>query len=134
MTRKADLIEALMRDVEFDVECMPEDVQIEGNALASGDDDADRECEQDIMEQLASGNQWAWCTVRVVATLGEFSGDAYLGCCSYASEADFKAPGGYFDDMKSEALDDLRRSIESALSRVPAEYMIEELRSRGIDA
>ena len=86
------------------------------------------------MEQLASGNQWAWCTVRVVATLGEFEGSDSLGCCSYASEADFKAPGGYFDDMKVEALDDLRRSIETALSRVPAEYMIEELRSRGIDA
>ena len=32
MTHKADLIEAFVQDVGFDVECMPEDVQIEENA------------------------------------------------------------------------------------------------------
>ena len=96
-------------EIEFTVEIMPEDLPIEGNCMASGDDEFDRECEQNIQRDLESGNPWAWCIVRVGAShpkLPGIEGTDYLGCCSYASEDDFKA-GGYFDDMCESAYQDL---------------------------
>lgn len=101
-------------EVAFRIECLPEDVPVEGNALASGDDEADREQEAWILEQLDNGNDWAWCTVRVVASWHDWEGDSYLSCCSYRSEADFCQEGGYLDDMKSEALAALNASVQAS--------------------
>lgn len=73
-----------------------------------------------IDEQLTMGNTWAWCQVEVTATWTdpytgeEFEGHDYLGGCSYKSKVDFCEPGGYFDDMKSEAYDRLIKEIEKA--------------------
>lgn len=53
--------------------------------------------------QLASGNLWGWCCVRVTASWMGFTGVNYLGGCSYRSRADFCTPDGYWPDMKSEA-------------------------------
>ncbi len=103
--------------VEFEVECLPEDISVEGN-FASGDEEADREMERRIMADLESGNEWAWCTVRVTARYGDFEGVDYLGACSYASKADFCQPGCYFDDMKKEALDDLNRKVRAAVEKI----------------
>lgn len=72
-----------------------------------------------IRDQLSRGNEWAWFSAHVVAEWtapdGEkFQGDDYLGGCSYRSKKDFMAKGGYYDDMKSEAYDDLIRTIQHA--------------------
>jgi hypothetical protein len=92
-----------IEDVEWELICEPEDTPLEGNVMASGDDDADAEAEQWVRDQLDSGNQWGWCFVRLV---GRFKGlqcwDG-LGCCSYQSEADFRQCG-YYDDMQAEVL------------------------------
>ena len=106
-----------MDEVEFRVECEPEHTPIRGNCSVI-DDETDRETEQWIEEQLRSGNEWAWCCVRVVATWNGFEGDAYLGCCSYESEASFVAPRGYYDDMKSEALDDLNALLAGHVEKL----------------
>jgi hypothetical protein len=71
-----------------------------------------------VREQLANGNQWAWCITRVEARWNDghrtFKGESnWLGGCSYRSEADFKQPGGYYDDMKKEAYDDLVSKVEA---------------------
>lgn len=92
-----------IEDVTFEIICHPEETQIEGNAMASGNEDHDRKVEQDIQDQLESGNEWAWCTVQVRASYDEQSASEYLGCCSYESEEDFKK-GGYYEDMKETAL------------------------------
>jgi 2'-5' RNA ligase len=61
-----------------------------------------------IQRQLANGNPWAWCSVKVTAkwhdeeTGTTYEGDDYLGCCSYKSEKDF-VKGGYLPQMKEEA-------------------------------
>lgn len=102
-----------MKAVTFTLEIEPEDIPVEGNAMASGDDSADRECEAEILERLDRGDLWAWCYVRVTATWGEFSGSDGLGECSYRSEADFKR-GGYWEDMRAEAYDRLCEAIERA--------------------
>lgn len=104
-------------DVTFTIECEHEEEPIEGNASAI-DPETDAETCKWIRDQLDRGNEWAWCSVKVTAklktasTLVELEGADYLGCCSYKSEEDFRQPGGYFDDMKHEALADLQRQID----------------------
>ncbi len=93
-------------DCNFSLTCLPEDSGPEGH-FASGDDDMDREDCAAIRADYDSGNDWAWCVAKVTATWRGLSADAYLGGCSYASEADFRA-GGYYDDMCAECLADLQ--------------------------
>ena len=71
----------------------------------------DDETAADILES-AESNVWAWAAVEVQAVAvftggGEVIGSDFLGGCSYGSENEFKAEGGYFEDMKIEALSDL---------------------------
>jgi len=105
--------------IEYTIECLEEDTPIRGNALVSGDDDTDKAAEDALIDELTR-NEWAWCLVKVTATakVGKytFTGVDYLGCCSYANEADFKA-GGCWDDMKEQALDDLKETLELAFER-----------------
>lgn len=104
----------------YETQCLPETERPEGQ-FASGDDAQDAETVAWIWEQLESGNPWAWCTVRVTATVeldGQtFEGEAYLGGCSYESRAAFEAPGGYFDDLKVEAFESLKDALFVARDR-----------------
>lgn len=104
-------------EVTYTLDVQPEDIPVRGNALASGDDEEDRRAEDEIIERLEAGDVWAWASVVVRAEWNGFVGRDYLGGCSYANEDDFKAPGGYYDDMKQQALDDLHREVRSALER-----------------
>jgi hypothetical protein len=102
-------------EVEFELRCEPEDIPFVGNCSAI-DDETDRQAEEWILEQLESGNQWAWCCVVVTARWEGFEGRASLGGCSYRSEKDFRCPGGYFDDLRVEALDDLNARIAQTIA------------------
>lgn len=105
-------------EVTYRIECLEEDTPVRGNALDSGDKAYDKQVEDEILARLHSDDLWAWCCVRVVATVtvdGQtFEGDDYLGCSSYTDEADFKA-GGYFEDMKKTALENLAVSLNNAV-------------------
>jgi hypothetical protein len=101
----------------------PDPVPVEGNACASGDDDFDREVEHNILCRLQQDQVWAWAAVTVIVAWGSFEGRAYLGCCSYADEKDFKQPGGYFDDMVAEALDELNRTISETYQEIKEREM-----------
>lgn len=103
-------------DVEFSIECLPEDAPIKGNCSAI-DPETDARTEAWIKRELESGNQWAWCTVRVVGTYEGLEADDYLGGCSYADEADFKN-GGYYDDMRQTVLDALNENLERLEARL----------------
>jgi hypothetical protein len=105
-------------EVEFKIECLEEEIEIHGNAQASGDHEYDVWVEDNIIRELENGNQWAWCCVHVIAQWHDFEGDDYLGACSYESEESFKQPGGYWDDMKAVALADLQTQIENALGAI----------------
>jgi hypothetical protein len=94
-------------------EALPEDIDFVGNCSVI-DEKTDKKTEQRIREQLQNGNGWAWCTIHVSATIGEFSGHDYLGGCSYKNGEEFMKEGGYYEDMKSEAIDRLISNIESA--------------------
>ena len=98
-------------DVDFTLYWDPESDAPEGNF----DNPEDVEW---IRQQLEAGNEWAWCQVQVKATWTdpetdeEYEGSDYLGGCSYESEESFKQPGGYYDDMKDSAYEELLGDIE----------------------
>ncbi len=101
-------------EVDIRLEAEPEFVPVEGNACASGDDAFDREVERNIICRIQEGDVWAWAAVTVTVSWGAFSASDHLGCCSYADEEDFSHPGGYFDDMVDEALEELNRIVLDA--------------------
>lgn len=105
-----------LSDIHWQLDCLPDDTRIEGNALASGDDVADRAQERWVHDQLDSGNQWAWCTVRLTGRYKGLESVDTLGCCSYLDENDFRQPGGYFDDMQSNVLADLQCQLDELLA------------------
>lgn len=114
--------------VTYEIECLEEDARVEGNALASGDETEDKIAEFQVLERLRRGDLWAWCTVRVVARVDgiDIIGENYLGCCSYADEADFKAD--IYEDMCAEALEDLREKCrERMYAGHEAEKVLEAL-------
>ena len=90
---------------------------VRGNAMASGDDAADKECEDEILSRLERGDLWAWACVEVIVQWQDFKGRAVLGCCSYESEAAFREDA-YFTDMQTEALEDLNTQIEAAYNQI----------------
>ena len=116
--------ELTKKDVTFHVVCEPEDMPVRGNAMASGDDALDREVEDEILARLGAGDVWAWCSVRVEAVFVvgtvPYKGEACLGGCSYESEEDFTAPGGYYDDLCNEALADLNRVLRDTIEKTAA--------------
>lgn len=72
-----------------------------------------------INRRRRRGDLWAWCIAVVEATWTNmdgitFNGRDNLGGCSYESAADFKVPGGYYDDMKREAYDRLLQKIQAS--------------------
>lgn len=72
-----------------------------------------------VRQQIDNDNVWGWCQTHVIAKWvdedgEEFTGDDYLGGCSYRSREDFMQPGGYYDDMKSEAYDRLVKKLYKA--------------------
>lgn len=100
--------------IKYRLEAFPEDISIEGNVLASGNSDEDRKAEQWVRDSLESGNEWAWCSVKVTAYIDlpglDLEESDYLGACSYKSQRDFEK-GGYFEDMKLEAKTRLLRRL-----------------------
>jgi len=100
--------------VKFELKCEPDDIPVRGNAQASGDDRLDKECEDRIIAELESGNQWAWCTVVVEASWAAFTGWDALGACSYDDERSFREEGGYFRDMVRVAVEHLLERIRAA--------------------
>lgn len=107
--------------VEFSFHIEPEDIPVRGNAMASGDDAADRELEDEILARLDRGDDVAWCMAVVTATLeidGEtFKGTASLGACSYETEAQLRNECFEHYDLTSEALADLKATITATVTR-----------------
>ena len=107
-------------EVSVCIQAEPELIPVEGNASASGDDAFDREVEHNILCRVQQGDVWAWGAVTVTVTWGPFSASDHLGCCSYVDEDDFRQPGGYFDDMVDQALEELNRTVLDAYRQLKA--------------
>lgn len=101
------------------VEIEPEADCVRGNALASGDDAKDKQAEDEILARLERGDQWAWCSVRVVveSDCGMVRAESnWLGCCSYQDEAEYRADR-YFRDQLAECHDALFK-LSSEVARL----------------
>lgn len=100
-------IEAILKTVEFEFS-MEEEWE---NVYTSFDFPEDA---QYVIEDIASGNPFAWFCAKVTASvqLGDrqFSASDYLGCCSYKSEKDFM-DSGYYEDMELQALNQLTTEL-----------------------
>jgi len=102
--------------VEFELDCIPEDMPVRGNAMCSSDPELDRYIEDGIIADLEC-NEWAWCIARVTARYKGFEGADYLGGCSYNGPEEFKR-NGYFDQMQDQALEALNVSIDEMRNRI----------------
>lgn len=102
-----DVIKAYESEYDITLEAIPETIRVRGNALASGDDQLDKEAEDEILARLESGDVWAWFTAKVSVRddQGREATD-YLGACCYEDERDFKR-GGYYLDMIRTCIDEL---------------------------
>lgn len=87
-----------------------EDTPVRGNALASGDDAIDNECEDKIIERLNQGDLSAWFCAKVTAECFGFKESAYLGACCYNSFEEFQSDD-YYKDMVSEAIEQLADAL-----------------------
>lgn len=104
------LKELVLKQATFYIDISPEDSQIEGNVSAV-DPETDKEQEDFVRSQLDSGNDWAWCIVKVT---GEFKGLTaydYLGGCSYSSEKAFIDNNDHYADMKDRCASEIAESL-----------------------
>ena len=108
-------------DVTFTLTLEEEDIPVRGNAMVSDDEETDRLAEDWVLAELERGNLAAWCCVKVTAHYNGFHGTAYLGACSYKTEAELRASMKEDYDLEEQALDDLNATIRDSASRLPAE-------------
>ncbi len=99
-------------EVEYDLEAEWEQEDPEGHF-------SDPQDVEFVRQQIEQDNIWGWCSTHVIARWldqegNEWTGDDWLGGCSYESEASFKQPDGYYDDMKAEAYSRLVAKLEKA--------------------
>ena len=107
------------KKVRYSISLLPEYEDIRGH-MATGDDEFDRECENRIITDLESGNDWAWCVVKVTAQYNGIrgvTGTDYLGCCSYADEKDFRECG-YYADMCDNACRELYEKLADIVAEL----------------
>lgn len=113
-----------VEDVEF-ILTLEEDFSPIRGSFATGNDEEDKRLEDQIIE-ASENSLWAWCCVVVTASWGGMEGTATIGGVSVlpgsgdgfniedtdeSKEDYFRKHMGYFEDMKEEALDDLKRNI-----------------------
>ena len=108
--------------VTFSIEYLPEEDPIEGNILASGEEEVDKRAEDEIREMLSQGIKTAFCQIHIQGEAYGLIADDYLGHCSYFSEQEFEGsealnipPDPYCIDMKNEVLNSLNESREKVL-------------------
>ena len=106
------------KDIDITVDAQYEDLQIRGNAIASGDDEYDKTVEDELIRRVETGDVWAWASVSVTAKFGRFEAVNYLGGCSYKDEADFINNSGYYEDMKDEAIEDLNAQLQKTYNEL----------------
>lgn len=106
------LISFLKNNAHISFDPQEEDVPVRGNALASGDDALDKECEDKIIERLNQGDLSAWFCAKVTAECFGFKESTYLGACSYDSFEQFQS-----DEYYKQMIDDVLSELANTLIR-----------------
>lgn len=69
-----------------------------------------------VRGEIAKGNLFAFFCAKVTARAGGCEGVHYFGSCSYKDAADFCQEGGYWPQLKADALAELKGELESAVA------------------
>jgi hypothetical protein len=77
------------QEVKISIHVEYEDIPVRGNAMASEDSEYDEKVENEIIDDLESGNIFAWCTAVVKSRWAGFEGIDSLGGISCSNEEDF---------------------------------------------
>ena len=101
-------------EIEIRLTVEQDDTPVRGNVMASGDDDFDHECEEDVLRRLDDGDVWAWEFVTVEARWNGWVGRDTLGGCTYEDERAFRSDP-YYEAMVEEAIQDLNRRVRNAI-------------------
>ena len=118
------MLRQLMADeVTFTCTAEEEYSAVRGNAISSGDDAFDKKVEDEIIERLDAGFNWAWCCAKVTAEWNGIVSSAYLGCCSYKDKEEFEADD-YFNSLKENALKLLNGEIENQFNTIKSLIVI----------
>lgn len=118
-------------EVEFKLEVLPEETEVRGNYICSGDDEQDKLDEDEIIERLNNNDVTAWCLLKVTATWNDIEAFDYMGGCSFStglmgSEIEKEAESMAEDHgMYDSALDNLNAEISSRVGKVKS--IIEQL-------
>ena len=83
----------------------------------------DESCVEWIRDQFKQGNEWAWFDVLITCEYKGYKGFASLGCCSYESQANFEA--FELDNLKDEAFDNLKATIENSIKSVTEKFPLD---------
>jgi hypothetical protein len=110
-------------EVTFTVELEEEDIDVRGNFMASGDDEADRADEDAIIERLNRGDMSAWCCLKVTASWNGFTAVSYLGACSFTEGIHQPVEAQAIEmandhGMKQEALERLNQAIADVFGKL----------------
>lgn len=110
------LRELTAEEVKFTTVIDPEDsITPEGNVLDSGNEEADRQATQEVIERLESGDHLAWCMITVVAEWKEFEGFNHLGACSFSPFPEGQEEIDEFTGtMRKDALAHLNEVVQAA--------------------
>ena len=106
-------------DVAIQIEAIPEEIPVRGNACYTGDDQFDCQVEQEILDRLDQDDVWAWATVAVTVSWNGQEATEYLGCCCYDDEEAFQRCG-YYPDMVDAALSQLNQDLQSLYQQLSA--------------
>lgn len=112
-----------LSDVEISIEIEAETIPVRGN-FDSGDADADRELENEILGLLDCGYTEAWCCIVVKARWKGFEGIDSLGGCSHLIRDDLPSLDKQVEQtiechqMRENALADLNREIAEAHAKL----------------
>lgn len=104
-----------IKDVSFEYEADYCDIPLDGNVLASGDDEEDLLAEQQIQERLNSGDMFAWCRIEVTAKYKGFSYTDSLSGVTLAPGDDDIEKFAKECDMHNVALEGLQNLLNESL-------------------
>lgn len=107
-----------VNDINWSIFAQTDDLPVRGNALASGDDELDKKVEDQILNRLDDGDEWAWAMVLVQGEYHGLTASDTLGACTYNNQTDFEQNSGYYDDMQATIVDELNTKLAALCDAV----------------
>ena len=103
-------------EVEFQESTEDEFIPVQGNYMATDDEEADKRAEQELLDRLHRGDNSAWCILVTQATWKGFIGRASLGAYVFPEGNTGEQNAEYAKEdckqLRTEALDALNSQLQ----------------------